>query len=94
MLTNVMPVFKAYCVDGIEANADHCRELMEKSVGMATALNPYIGYKASAKLIKDAKAHGKTLKQEAYDENILPHDQLDEILDPMAMTTPGIAGRK
>ena len=94
MLTNVMPVFKDFCVAGIDANVEHCKELMEKSAGIATALNPYIGYKASAKLIKSAKAHGKTLKQEAYDENVLPHEKLDEILDPMAMTTPGIAGRK
>ncbi len=94
MMTNALVPFKNYCVDGIEANAEHCKALMEKSAGIATALNPYIGYKASAKLIKEAKAAGMTLKDYAYKTEILPKEQLDIILDPVAMTTPGIAGKK
>jgi len=94
MMTNALVPFKNYCVDGINANIEHCRRLLEASTGIATALNPYIGYKASAQLIKDAKKAGKTLKQMAEDDPILPEDQLEKVLDPVAMTTPGIPGRK
>ena len=47
VLTNVVKIFRERCIDGITANKEHCLEMVEKSVGISTVLNPYIGYEKS-----------------------------------------------
>jgi len=93
VLTNGISAFTERCVRGITANADRCRQYAERSMGLATALNPYIGYAAAAKVAQEALARGQTLRQVALEMGYLSEEQLDEILDPTTMTEPGIPGQ-
>jgi fumarate hydratase class II len=81
--------FAAKCIEGITANEERCQSLIEESLAMCTALAPEIGYEAAAKLAKEAYRSGKTVRQVAKDQNVLPQKRLDELLDPWRMTEPG-----
>ena len=89
ILRNGVDTFILNCVDGITANEEKCRELLDQSVGMVTALNPYIGYTASAKIAKEALATNVSLRKLILDNKILNEDQLDQIMDPYRLTKPG-----
>jgi aspartate ammonia-lyase len=94
ILKNSIDVFVEYCVEGITANAERCRYLVDSSMGLATALNPYIGYSAAAKVTQESYRTGKPIRQVVLDMGILSEEELDRILDPVAMTEPGIPGRR
>jgi aspartate ammonia-lyase len=94
ILKNAIDVFVEYCVDGIQANEERCRELVEASNGLATALNAYIGYSAAAKVAQEQVRTGKSIRQIVLDQGLLSAEELDTILDPVAMTEPGIPGKK
>lgn len=84
-LTRVVKTFIDHCITGITANAEHCRKLEESSVGIATALCPYIGYVRSASIAKEALKTGKTVRQLALEETELTKEDLDIILNPQSM---------
>jgi fumarate hydratase class II len=94
ILTNAIRAFTERCVQGITANVERCRQLAESSLGLATALNPYIGYAAAAKVAQEALARRVSLAQVARERGYLTEEQLQTILDPIAMTEPGIPGKK
>jgi fumarate hydratase class II len=75
-------------LDGLEVNAERCRELIEQSLMMVTSLAPKIGYEQAAALAKEAFQSGKTIRQLCRDRNIMPEAQLDDALDPWKMTQP------
>ncbi|MBX3327763.1 MAG: class II fumarate hydratase [Nitrospira sp.] len=81
--------FSAKCIEGIKANEERCKSLIEESLAMCTALAPEIGYEAAAKLAKDAYKSGKTVRQVAKEQKVLPEKRLAELLDPWRMTEPG-----
>jgi fumarate hydratase class II len=81
--------FSAKCIEGIKANEERCKSLIEESLAMCTALAPEIGYEAAAKLAKDAYKSGKTVRQVAKEQKVLPDRRLVELLDPWRMTEPG-----
>ncbi len=81
--------FAAKCIEGIKANEERCKSLIEESLAMCTALAPEIGYEAAAKLAKDAYRSGKTVRQVAKEQNVLPEARLAALLDPWRMTEPG-----
>lgn len=74
------------CITGITANRERCKTLLENSVGIITALCPYIGYKKSAALAKKSLSTGIDIKDLIISENILSPETIDEILDPILMT--------
>ncbi|MBN2215910.1 MAG: class II fumarate hydratase [Pirellulales bacterium] len=76
------------CLTGMEANQDVCQAAVEKSLAMATALNPYLGYQQAAALAKEAFASGKTIREVCREKKVLDDQQLDEALDPWQMTRP------
>lgn len=82
------------CINGIQANEQRCRDLVENSFAMLTALSPYIGYEAASDLAREASETGKTIRQAAIDKSFFTKDQLDIILSTAEMTKPGIAGLK
>jgi fumarate hydratase class II len=92
LLSHASEVFTRKCIEGIVANEERCRELLEGNLSLATALAPRIGYDAAAKIAKDAFAEGKTVRELARERRVLPEDELDRVLDPRAMTEPGIPG--
>jgi aspartate ammonia-lyase len=93
VLTSMSRLLADRCARGIEANEARCRELAFQSAGLATALAPYIGYEAAAAIAKEAAAEGRPVPEVARERKVLPDAQLDVILEPHAMTEPGIAGR-
>ncbi|RZJ27537.1 MAG: aspartate ammonia-lyase, partial [Flavobacterium sp.] len=88
LLTNGMNTLREKCIDGITANIDHCRKMVLNSIGVVTALNPYIGYKNSTKIAKEALETGKSVYDLILEHAILPKEQLDEILNPENMLAP------
>lgn len=78
------------CIVGITANKERCRELVENSVGIVTSLCPHVGYKKAASIAKTAIKTGASVRKLILDEGILNEEELNEILDPVAMTEPGI----
>jgi fumarate hydratase class II len=92
ILANGSKVLAEKCVDGIEANEDRIRELLEGNLSLGTALAPHIGYDAAASLAKEAFREGKTVRELAKEKGVLPDDELDRVLDARSMTEPGIPG--
>src|SRR5471030_596583 len=74
------------CILGITANEDRCKELLDNSVGIVTALCPYIGYKKSSDLAKRALQSRTSIKELVLNEEILTSEELEKILDPFSMT--------
>ncbi|CUS31303.1 class II fumarate hydratase [Candidatus Nitrospira nitrificans] len=89
LLATASDNFSAKCIEGIKANEERCKSLIEESLAMCTALAPEIGYEAAAKLAKDAYKSGKTVRQVAKDQKVLPDKRLAQLLDPWRMTEPG-----
>ena len=82
------------CVAGITANEERCRYLVENSVTIVTALSPHIGYQRSADIAKKALKEGRSVREIVLEENILTEDEINQILDPAALTEPGISGKQ
>ena len=82
-LINVMNTLRTLCIDGITVNADHCYKMVKNSIGIVTALNPYIGYKAST---KEALETGGSVYDLVLEHGLMTKEKLDEALDPKAMT--------
>lgn len=76
------------CVSGITANRERCRELVENSIGLVTALNPYIGYEKSAEIAKEAMNTGGSVYQIVLEKGYLSQEELDDILKPENMVKP------
>ena len=94
ILTHAMRVLRQRTVDGIRADRQRTRELLDRSTAVATALNPYIGYSATAEIAKEAVASGRTIRELVLQRGLLSAADLDRILSVEAMTQPGIAGRE
>ncbi len=90
LLSNVSRVFADKCVDGIEANVARCKEYAEASPSIGTSLNPYIGYEAAGKVIKESVRTGKSIRQIVLAKKLMTADELDRALDVEAMTRGGI----
>lgn len=86
LLTNVMNCLRENCIDGITANKEHCKELVINSIGIVTALNPYIGYENSTTIAQEALETGQNVYDLILKKNILTKDELDRILNPENMT--------
>jgi fumarate hydratase class II len=92
LLSNAAEVFAERFVAKLEANEAYCAEQVERSMALATALNPAIGYDKASKVAKQALAEGKTVREVAVDEGHLTPEEADEVLDPVRMTRRGILG--
>lgn len=77
-----------HCITGITANKEQCEEYIEKSVGISTALCPYIGYAKSAEIAKKSLKTGISVKDLVLQEGLLKEEELKEILKPEKMTQP------
>ena len=89
LLATASTNFAVKCIAGIKANEERCKSLIEESLAMCTALAPVIGYEAAAKLAKDAYKSGKTVREVAREQNVLPEKRLGQLLDPWRMTQSG-----
>ncbi len=89
-LTNGVNTFINNCIIGITANKKRCKNLVENSVGIVTALCPYIGYKEAARIAKIAMKTEEPVREIILKLGLLDEEKIDEVLDAMAMTEPGI----
>jgi aspartate ammonia-lyase len=88
LLQRAMDMLREHCIDGISANASHCRALMENSIGLITALNPYIGYENSTRIAKEALVSGRGVLELVREERLLDDATLADILRPENMIAP------
>ncbi len=88
LLKRAMDMLRERCVTGITANEERCRELVENSIGLVTALNPYIGYEASTRLAKEALRTGKSVLELVREHQLLDESLLADILQPANMVNP------
>ncbi len=94
MMQNALTTFIDNCVVDISANRERCREMLERSVGIITAINPHVGYETAARVVKKALAEDRSVKEIILAEGILSEEELDKILNPYEMTEPGVAGKE
>ncbi|WP_416151354.1 aspartate ammonia-lyase [Salipaludibacillus sp. HK11] len=94
ILQNGINVFEKFAIDGIEANIDRCKMLVENSVGIITAINPHVGYETAARIAKEAITSNRPVREICLERGILSEEELDRILHPKEMTNPGIAAKE
>jgi fumarate hydratase class II len=93
LLASATEQFNERCLQGLEADRERCEGLIEESLAMCTALAPVIGYDQAAAIAKQAHATGRTVREVALAEKVLPEEELKSLLDPRPMTEAGIPGK-
>jgi fumarate hydratase class II len=88
-LSSGIRIFTERCVAGIEPDVARCRELVERSLMLVTALNPHLGYDMTASVAKEAQSTGKTLRQVVLERGLMDAASVDRLLDPANMNKPG-----
>ncbi|MEG2756185.1 MAG: aspartate ammonia-lyase, partial [Mucinivorans sp.] len=88
MLINSMNTLRLKCVDGITANVEHLRQMVYNSIGLVTALNPYLGYDVSTELAAEALASGKGIYDLVLEKKLMSREELEEVLRPENMVKP------
>jgi fumarate hydratase, class II len=86
LLANGVENFRGRCIEGLSADRERCEEMIEKSLALATALTPKVGYDEAARIAKLAYKERKTIRQVAEEEKIIRKSELDRLLDPESMT--------
>jgi aspartate ammonia-lyase len=87
-LARGMDALRTHCVEGITANPDVCANMVQRSIGLVTALVPFIGYEHATRIAKTAQETGKGVYEIVLEEGLLSKDELDEILKPENMLRP------
>ncbi len=90
VLGKALPLFREHCVEGITADEARCRAYAESTIGLATILNPVVGYEKAAKVAKDATASGRSMVESAVHLGVLTTEQAEKVFDPAKMTEPGV----
>jgi aspartate ammonia-lyase len=88
ILTNTLRELDVHCIRGITANKERNAFYASSTIALATALNPYIGYRKAAELVKQSVASGRSIVELAREKKLLSEEQIAEILDPKNMTEP------
>jgi aspartate ammonia-lyase len=92
-LTGAVSLFTERLVRGVTANRERCEQMVASSVGLVTALNPVIGYKAASAVAREATQTGRPVREIVLEKGLLTPDELDRLLEPHALTEVGIAKR-
>ena len=90
ILRNAMTAFRVRCVEGITADAERSRELLDRSTAVATALSPYLGYAQTAEIAKASVESGRPIRELVLERGLMDAGQLDRILSLDVMTRPGV----
>ena len=88
MLERACRTLAERCIQGITANKEHCRRLVEHSIGLVTALNPVIGYERSTAIADEALRTGKSVVEVVLEKGYISKEALEELLSPENMTHP------
>ena len=84
-LKNAIETLTEECILGITVNKERCYEMVKNSIGIVTALNPYIGYKTSTKVAKEALETNRSVYDIVLEKGLMTQEKLDEALDPKNM---------
>lgn len=90
MLENGMKTLRIRAIDGIKANEKKCREYVENSIGLVTALNPYLGYERSSEIAKEALLNDRSVYDLVLEKGYMTKDELDNVLNPINMIHPTV----
>ncbi|SMB96369.1 aspartate ammonia-lyase [Desulfonispora thiosulfatigenes DSM 11270] len=90
ILSNAVKVLRERCIEGIKANKERCKEMVENSIGIVTALLPYIGYEKATEIAKETLASGRSVPEIVEEKGLLSKEKIEHILSPRVMTEPGI----
>ncbi len=93
LLKDGIPVYITECIEPLKADVDRCRQLLELSSVLVTALVPYLGYDRAAEIGKKALEKQMSVREVLIADNVLPVETIDSILNPLQLTKPGIAGK-
>jgi aspartate ammonia-lyase len=88
MLTAAVTTLTRRCITGITANREHCRDMVERSIGIVTAVVPVLGYERAGEVAKEALETGRSVREIILAHGYLPAGELDRLLAPEAMTQP------
>ena len=88
MLINGINTLRSKCIVGITANEERLKEMVLNSIGLVTALNPYLGYENSTKVAAEALQTGRGVYDIVLEHKLIDKDKLDEILKPENMIQP------
>ncbi len=88
LLANVSDLFVAKCLDGIEANRERAKALIEGSLVMVTALAPVIGHDAAAQIAEESLSTGRSVRELCLERKLVAPEELDRLLDPRSQTQP------
>lgn len=88
ILISALKMFREFCIDGIKADEERCLELLHKSTAIATALNPYIGYQVTSKIVKEALKNNASIQETILKYKLIDEKDLNKILSPEEMTQP------
>ncbi len=94
MMTNVLTVFRVNCLEGITANEEVMQGYVDKSVGVIAAINPHVGYETASQVARKAVESGRPVREVVLEMGVLTEEEIDIILNPAEMTTPGISGKQ
>ncbi len=86
LLSAAATLFAHRCIDGLDADRERCGETVERSLALATALVPALGYDAAAEVAKEAWSRGRSVREVAREKGLLPPEELERLLDPSSMT--------
>ena len=93
-LAYAVQTFIDNCVTGITANEERCRQLVENSIGVITAICPHVGYEKAAEIAKKAMKTGESIRNLILREGLLSEKEMETVLDPVNMTEPGISEKE
>ncbi|MEK7681757.1 MAG: aspartate ammonia-lyase [Chloroflexota bacterium] len=94
LLRNGVHVFTERCVRGITANVERCQANAERTLALATALNPHIGYEKAVEVAQEALATGRGLKEIVVEKKLLSKAEADRVLDVRALAGPSIRRKR
>lgn len=92
LLNDAVVLFREKCIEGIKVNEKRCRENLEKSTALVTAIVHHVGYDKASEIAKKALENDKTIREVLKEENILSEEEIEKILNPYQVTKPGIPG--
>lgn len=92
LLRNGISLFIDKCINGIKANKEQCSKLVEESLVQVPALIRHIGYDKASELAKKCVLEGKSIRDILLLDEIMEKEKVDNILDPLELTKPGIPG--
>jgi aspartate ammonia-lyase len=94
ILGNAMDALRVRTIEGLAADEERSRELLERSTAAATALSPYLGYERTAAIAAQAVRTGRPIRELVMERGWMAASDLDRVLSVDSMTRPGVAGRE